>query len=79
MKLYLYIFIFWIAIGIIIAIKFPNAATVIRMPTKLGSINEIKISNYEFPIAFSVYMSLATLSFLALLYTFGVLKIPDKK
>ena len=74
MKLYLYIFIFWIVVGTIISIDYPDATSVVRMPTKLGSVNELKTSIYTFPIVFSVYMSSATCSFLALLYTFKLFK-----
>jgi len=70
---------FWIVIGIILSINFPDVTNIIRMPTKLGYVNELKTSIYTFPIIFSVYMSLATSSFLALLYTFKLFKDYLKK
>lgn len=78
MKLYFYIFMFWIVIGIILSINFPDVTNVIRMPKKLGGFSEVQTSIYTFPIYFSVYMTCVVLSIIALFYTFGTLKFFGK-
>lgn len=76
MKLYLLIFVFWLIVGIFLVIYFPVVTDVVRMPTKLGSYIDVKTSNYTFPIMFSTYMSLVTISFLLMLYKVRLLKDP---
>lgn len=79
MKLYLYIYVFWLIVGIVLAIYFPDVTNVVRMPAKVSGVIEVHTTRYTFPIYFSGYMAIVTLSILAIMYTFGPLKFLDKK